>query len=247
MKSWDEIAEALSREVKKEIAEEYFSQRIALEQGWLEYKDMLQGLTEKEKNLILNAKRLILMLENKDLIEEFEKITHFPLSKFYSPQFSESANLRKTLFKKLEKKPFGFTSKTKFIKLFIEIYQDLIDAYKSYKNALIGAEKFYANLKAETELFYKKHDLSQILAFIGRLEDKTPDIGAIEAKDKVYQELSSTMKISTFSKPSDLMEAYEEPLKIEKIYTDLKKLAQRAYESHRETSKDILKLVFKKD
>lgn len=160
------IGEALNREIKKEIAEEYFSQRIALEQSWLEYK-----------KLDLNVKRFISMLDNKDLIEEVEKITHFPLNKFHAQQSSESANLRKTFFEKLKKKPFGLTTKSKFIRLFVEIYQDLIDAYKSYKNALIKVEEVYKNLKTKIEHFYKKYDLGQILAFIAGLRIKLQTSG----------------------------------------------------------------------
>jgi hypothetical protein len=39
IKGWEDIAETLSSEVKREIAEEYFSEKKFLEESWENYQE----------------------------------------------------------------------------------------------------------------------------------------------------------------------------------------------------------------
>lgn len=247
MKPWEEIAEILSGEVKREISEAYFSEKKALEDAWLEYKEFVKSLCKKEEAVILQASRILIMLENEGLIEEFERITGFPLKKNYLKEIVESPTLRRKLFEKLGKKSFGLTSKSRFIKLFFDIYEDLVIATKSYRMTLKKAKRLYDDLKRDTEHFYKRYDLGSILDFFRKFEDSSYAMGAIEDRERLHEELALSMKIETFPKPTDFVEDYEEPPGLEKIYSSLRKLAQRAYETHQDLAKEILKLAFKKD
>lgn len=248
MKPWEEIAETLSGEVKRELAEAYFSEKKALEDAWLEYRDFVKSLCKKEEAVILQASRILIMLEKEGLIEEFERITGFPLKKTYLKQIVESPTLRRKLFEKLGKKSFGLTSKSRFIKLFFDIYEDLVKATISYKMTLKKAESLYDDLKRETEQFYKRYDLGSILDFFRKFEDLSSyEMGAIEDRERIHEELAHSMRIETFPKPSDFVDDYEEPKELKKISSSLRKLAQRAYETHQDLAKEILKLVSKKD
>lgn len=246
MKPWEDIADVLSTEIKRELAEAYFSEKLALEESWEEYKRELKSLDKLEEALILNACRLMLMLGDEELWDEFEAITNFSLKKCYHPQIIASSYIKKTLFEKLGKKPFAFTSKNRFVKLFLNIYEDLIKAYQAYKKKKDDLENLYEELKKETESFYRRYDLSQILGFFSRLEGASLELGPIEEKEKVYEEISSTLKISLPESPAEKTEAYNEPKSLNQISNDLRKLAKSAFEHHQEYAKELLSLAAKK-
>lgn len=98
---WEDIAEALTGEVKREIAENYFTEKLALEKAWTDFKEEVKAFSKKEEALILNVCRLVIMLEKDELIQEFEKLTQFPLKSCYYPEVLKSSNIRRRLFQRL--------------------------------------------------------------------------------------------------------------------------------------------------
>lgn len=247
MKRWEDLAETLSTEIKREIAQSYFQEKIALESIWKEFEDNYKPLCKKEEELILNACRLTLMLKEENLMEEFQRITHFPLKHCYDPQIIESSNIRKRLFEKLKGLPLAFTSRSRFSKLFLKIYEDLFKAYKAYITLLDDLEEEYRALKEETQKFYKKFDLSSILGFFGRLDEKVEmEITTPEEKDKIYEELRERLRISIPEAPSTKFERYAQPVDPAKIRSQLMSLAKEAYRAHQEYAKDLMSLVSKK-
>lgn len=248
MKPWEDLAEALSTEVKREIAESYFQEKLSLEQAWEEFKEKYKELTKREEELILNSCRIMLMLKEEELINKFQEITNFSLKNCYYPQIIESANIRRRLFEKIKNLPFGFTSKTRFVKLFLQIYENLYKAYNKYIKLLQNLEEEYLNLLEETRRFYRRYDLPSILSFFGKLEESTPsDVAITEEKDKVYEELQDKLKIPIPSAPTAIFEKYSEPQVLDKIKYSLINLAKRAYQLHQEYSKELIKFVSKKD
>lgn len=244
MREWEELSEGLSQEIKKELAQAYFANKVALEKAWEDFlKELNKELTKKEENLILNTCRFVFMLKDEDLINEFETITRFPLKLCYSPEILESSNLKRKIFSEIKSVPFGLTSKSRFVKLFLKIYENLYKAYQVYINTLRDLEKKYQVLKEETEKFYKRYDVSSILGFFERLEEGTQELTVPEAKDELYKSLSEKLKIKISKPPSELFEIYNPPVEPSKIRYSLSQLAKKAFEHHQNDAKELLKLV----
>lgn len=246
MKPWEEISEVLSGEIKREIAQAYFSEKIALEKTWEEFlKDLKKELSKKEEALILNACRLTFMLKEEDLVKEFEKVTGFSLKSCYTPEVLESSNIKDKLFSSLKKIPFGFTSKSRFVKLFLELYENLYKAYKNYIETLKNFEEEYQVLKEETEKFHRKYDISSILGFFERLEGEDSSLTPPERRENIYESLEKKLRIKIPEAPSQIFELYKTPLEPKKIKFALIQLAKKAYAHHQNLAKELLKLASK--
>ncbi|MFN4132090.1 MAG: hypothetical protein ACK4GE_03315 [Caldimicrobium sp.] len=247
MKGWEDLAEALSAEVKREIAESYFQEKIALEEAWKEFIKNYKILDKKEEAVLLNACRLMLMLKEEPLIEEFQNITNFSLRSCYYPQILESSNIKRRLFGRIKELPFGFTSKSRFVKLFLKVYEDLIKAYKVYIALLNDLERQYELLKKDTEAFYRRYDLSSMFTFFRKIDETSSEIAVPEEKEKIYEELRERLKIPLPEAPSSKFDRYFQPLDISKVRHKLIALAKKAYSAHQEYAKELMGLVSKKD
>ncbi len=186
MKSLEELYETLSGEIKRELAQSYFSEKITLEKTWESFS---QGTSkeffQKKKILMISVCQLVFMLNEESLIAEFERITGFPLKICYSPEILESTNIKRKIFSQIKGVPFGFTSKSRFVKLFLKIYENLYKAYQNYMNTLKDFEEEYTILKKETENFHKRYDISSILGFFEKLEEESPLIRLPQMKEDI--------------------------------------------------------------
>ncbi len=245
---WEDIAEALSSEVKKEIAEKYFSEKRFLEESWDGYnKEIKEELDKLEERLLKNVCRLVMMLRDDDLIEEFKKITGFDLKGCYFQQLLESEHIKKRLFKKLGA-PFAFTTKNRFVKLFLEIYKDLQNSAKAYNEKLKAFQEYYQELVKETEAFHKRFDISAIFSFFSKLSSgEQPDIGGAEDKGQIYEELSSKLRIKKPPPPTAMYPEYGEPKPLREISGELISLAKTAFNRHKLEGKELLDLATAKD
>jgi len=243
MKPWEEIAETLSGEIKRELAEAYFNEKVALERTWEDFKKDFKLLSKKEEAFLLNVCRIVTMLQEEPLIEEFEKITGLNLKTCYHPQILESPNIRKRLFAPLKGVPFGLTSKNRFVKLFLKIYENLVKSYQSYLNTLKDFEEEYQVLKEETEKFYRRYDLSSLFGFFESLEGEASSLTTPEDKDKIYQSLSEKLRLEIPAPPSQSFEVYGEPTPLGQIKSQLVKLAKKAFEGHQNLAREFLKLA----
>jgi len=247
IKGWEDIAETLSSEVKREIAEEYFSEKKFLEESWGNYQREIKELDKLEERLLKNVCRLVMMLRDDDLIQEFRKITGFDLKGCYFQQILESENIKKRLFKKLGA-PFAFTTKSRFVKLFLEIYKDLQASAKAYNEKLKAFQKYYEELVKDTEAFHKRFDISAILGFFSKLSSgEQSEIGGIEDKGQIYEKLSSKLKIKKATPPTAIYTEYGEPRPLRDISGELIRLAKTAFSRHKREGKELLDLAAAKD
>ena len=247
LSGWEDIAEALSSEVKREIAEEYFSEKRFLEESWEAFKKDIKELDTFEERLLKNVCRLVMMLRDDDLIEEFKRIAGFDLKRCHFQQILESENIKKGLFKKLGV-PFAFTTKNRFVKLFLKIFKDLQGSAKAYKEKLKTYQEYYEDLVKETEAFHKRFDISAILGFFSKLSrGDQPEIGETEDKGQIYEELSSKMKIKIPPVPTAMYTEYGEPKPLREISGELIRLAKTAFERHKREGKELLDLATEKD
>jgi len=179
-----------------------------------------------------------MMLRDDDLIEEFKKIAGFDLKGCYFQQVLESENIKKILFKKL-RAPLAFTTKNRFVKLFLEIYKDLQESAKAYNEKLKAFQKYYEQLVKDTDVFYKRFDMSAILGFFSKLSSgEQPEIGKTEDKGQIYEELSSKLKIKKAPPPTAIYTEYGEQRPLRDISGDLIRLAKTAFDRHKKEGRE---------
>jgi hypothetical protein len=252
IKDWDEFSESLRIEIKKEIAENYFREKVYLEEKWNLFKEECDQLKKLYKRVFNNSWRIFFLLnKDEDLISAFEKATDFPLrevcilsKEIFSKEFTQpEETIKKKLFSNITSS-FSLTTKSKFVKLFFTVYKRFSKVLKEYLLKLENLKKFYQELEEETQNFYKKFDLSYILSFFNRLSGEGLEIGAIEDKEKVWSSLSEALKIET-PPPLDLIFKEFKPLPdLGKVYQQLSLFAKKAYELYPENAKDILRHVY---
>ncbi|PMP67667.1 MAG: hypothetical protein C0190_02785 [Thermodesulfobacterium geofontis] len=250
-KNWEEFSEKLASEIKREIIENYLSEKFYLEEEWKNYQGFLENLQKIQKRIFNNAWRIYFILDkDENLIKEFENLTSFPLKiscekslELYKDIYGTSEEeLKKRLFSNIFS-PFGFTSKGKFVKLFYNIYKRLYNFLNNYLKEYRKVEKTYNLLKDETEKFHKSFDLSYILGFFERLEISEAEIGGIENKEKIIKDLVEKLKIP-IPEPLESIFIKYSPLPLPtKVSSKLSHLARISFEKNPENAKKILSLL----
>ncbi len=251
-KNWEEISENLALEVKREIIENYLSEKLFLEEKWKDYEDLLDTLRDAQKEVFDNSWRIYLLLNKEEvLVKDFENCTSFPLLESCERSLKSNKDVYDVSEKELRKKlfnnivsPFAFTLKGKFAKLICNVYKflerSLNNKYiKKYKKV----EKAYTLLKEETDKFHKAFDLSYILNFFEKLEMPKEEIGAIEDREKVIEELVEKLKIPIPEPPECIFINYSPIPPLSKVSSKLSKLAKISFEKNPKNAKEILSLL----
>ncbi len=251
-KDWEELSHILASEIKREIAENYFSEKLYLEDEWENYYILLEELKKELKKIFNNAWRIYFILNgNPDLIEKFEKISNFPLtdiikdSQILYPKFYQISQqeLKEKLLSRLIS-PFGFTSKGKFVKLLYNVYKSLFKVINNYLKLYKNMEEYYGILNKETESFHKKFDLSYILSFFKKFENqKEEEMGEIIDKQKVIEELTETLKIKVPDPLEKTFKKYNSIREPSQIYSEISALAQISFKHNPENAKNLLKYL----
>ncbi len=252
-KNWEDIYENLSLELKREIAENYFSEKLYLEEAWNSFKELVDEFRIKQKKVFNDAWKIYFILKNGDLIEDFEKITGFPLKEV----ISQSKRLYKKIYdlpedelkKKLfsqELSPFALTQKGRFKKIFFNVYKHLFKNLKDYLEDYNKMERLYNALKEDTERFHQNFDMSYILNFFNKLElsESEEDLGGIEDREKVWEEITEQLKIKIPEEFIKDFKKYKMIPETSKVYSKLSKLVKKVLERHPERIKEITSLVY---
>lgn len=250
-KDWEELSDSLALELKKEIAESYYREKAYLEERWNLIREDYEQVKKKYKRVFNNVWRVNFLL-NKDgrLIETFENLTQVPVlhlcetsKKVFPSSFDiPEAELKKKIFN-IFVSPFAFTSKRKFVKLFIEVYKRLKKVTEEYNKELEKVTNLYKTLEEETEEFYKRFDLSYILDFFQRLSETREEIGYIENKEKVRKELSEILRIEKPLSPYEMFIKINPLPEVDDIHENLVELARESFKLYPENATEILTYV----
>ncbi|QER42285.1 hypothetical protein F1847_05840 [Thermodesulfobacterium sp. TA1] len=252
IKNWDELSESLSIEIKKEIAETYFREKIFLEEKWNLFKEEIEQLKGLYKRVFNNSWRVFFLLnKDEDLVAEFEKITDFPLRetcKLSKEVFAKEFNLPEEVLKKKlfanVTSSFALTTKSKFVKLFFTVYKRFSKVLEDFILKLKKLKKAYQELEEETQNFYKRFDLSYILNFFHKLSGESLEIGSIEDKEKVWSSLTEALKIEKAPSLELLFKEFKPLPNFAEIYHKLSLLSKKSYELYPENAKTILSYVY---
>ncbi len=243
-KHWDDFLKELETEIKSELARNYYSEKLLMEETWEVFKEDLKDLEKKYEEVVKAGLKIWFLLGSDEIRNEFEKLTGFPLKELFvraKEIFQKNKNwdekkIQKELFQS-ETLPFAFTRKGKFNKFFAKVYQELKDATEAYVEEFEKFKKYYRALEKETEKFHRKFDISAILGFFEKLEDSPEWEGTNieEARRELAEKLKVTPPPSveeSFHKLSSLPD-YKE------VSSQLKKLIEKLFKEKPEITCEL--------
>ncbi len=247
---WEELSEALTNEIKREIAQNYFSEKLLIEEEWQEFENELGRLVKLQRELFDLSWGVKLLLQEKELIQRFERITGFPVeevcnfSKKVLPKRYETSQkeLVKEVFKQLFS-PFCITKKGKAGKLLIALYRRLYQVVQKYHEERKKMQKFYEILKDKTDEFHKKYDLSYILSFFHKLESHPEEVMTPEEKEKIWEELNKKLRVAIPEAVEKRFKEFKNLKTPSEVYLSLFFLGRKAAKANPEILEEILRVV----
>jgi hypothetical protein len=168
-KTMEDIDKVLAYEIKKDIADRYFSFRKMIERDSAAYdKAIIDATVELEARVGLDLIRLYILLREPKLIRDFQTLIGIDPDLYYDPYIFSSPTIRKRLFAGHPVK--GLTRRTRLRLLFSSIYRRLQTqtvTYQETRNHLIEEQE---TISQQITLFYQKNDLQNILSFLRSLD-----------------------------------------------------------------------------
>ena len=226
------LEDYMAVELKREIAERYFGFRKMIEEDNLDLAEKMKyQLAVLEKRIGFELIRIYILLKDDRLIHEFMKLTGWEEKLFYEPYITESATIRKKVFKGIRIR--GLTRGGRFKNLVFDAYKRLTDHVEHYRANLEEIEENREMISEEIDLFYRKNDIGNIMGFLrsidaGACENTmgiSPDAGSAEC-------FENKMRIAG-PPPMDPELVVIPPLiPLANIRRELKKLADKAFRVH---------------
>ena len=170
----------LSLEIKKEIADRYFGFRKMIEDDSRDYHQHIQeAYRQLECEVGFDLIRLYILLRREPLIHDFFRLTGLRDSIFLEPYLLDSQPTRQRLFR--GERIHGFTRRSRFHNLFIDVYNRLRTGTVDYAQALKRLTEEGRAIADEIEVFYRKNDLASMMGFLRRLDGGALESGPMNA------------------------------------------------------------------
>ena len=223
----------LAFEIKKELADRYFGFRKMIEEDKLDLNDKIRRQTTiLEKRIGFALIRLYILLKDEDLIHSFMELVGWEEKfLFYDQYITESATIRKRVFKGTETR--GLTRRGRFNNLVLDTYESLIEHVDHYRQKLEELQTIHATINEEISLFYKKNDIGSIMDFFRSMES-TNSNGSMGATlhESSAETFRQRMKIDP-PPPIDKELTSVPPLvPVSNIRKELKKIIDQAFKFH---------------
>lgn len=159
------VTDALTYEVKQEIASRYFGFRKLIEEDSMALEDKIrQYAFILEKRIVFDLIRVFILLKDESLIERFMTLANIPEENFYDPYLTQSQTIRKRVFEGVRFR--GLTKKGCFSNAIVDCYERLIDHVERYRGQFAELVASQQMISDEIDLFYRKNDLGSILGFL---------------------------------------------------------------------------------
>jgi len=237
----DDVAKALAYQVKRDLAERYFGFRRLIEEDTANYFKLIEEVSRKHEDKVMREfLRLYILLRDKDLIEEFLRITGLPEPYYYDEYITRSKNIRRRLFKAL--RPKGWTSKGRFKRLFLDTYERLRKAIEEYREAFQELQVEAEVINEEIKRFKEKFDLSEIMQFLKSLEGSSEELAILghTSMEKSVSGLEKTLEFNRVPPPEKFLPNIPPLPPLKEVHSELVRLAKEAYRRHTEEAKEIL-------
>jgi hypothetical protein len=147
---------------------------------------------------------------------------------FYDPYLLESPTIRKRVFEGV--RAAGLTMGIRFRNLVLNSYETLVRHVTLYRERFVELEEERETIEEEIKLFYRKHDLGNIMNFLRSLDD-SPVLGGSHIGRGIGESQNWEKKLRVMPPlPIDKSLPIIPPLvPLRRIRRELKKIANEAY------------------
>ncbi len=232
----------LGSELRKEVAEDYYINKVYLEEEWKVYEEILEDVEKEFKKFLLSLFKFYIIGKQLKSEEKLEKLLGLSFKDF-EKFFPEKDSLE--IFSQ-ESLPFALTFKGKIKKFLLNLYKELFSNYLAYKERFKQAEKWYKKLIKETERFYRNHDLSYILRFFNGIEEENLAIQEVTNKEEIFEKLKEKLKLSLPPPPEEKFVKMPELESPENIKPYLITFVEKLFTYHPDETKRCFKSIFRK-
>lgn len=224
-----DIAEVLSYEIKKELADRYFGFRKQIEEDKeCLCRDVRHCALTREQKIALDLARIYILLRDEDLIRQFLSLTGLKEEIYYDPYLVESSTIRKRVFEGV--RPRGLTRRGRFINLVLDSYQTLEDHVEGYREQFGQLSDEIETIKEEIALFYRKNNLGSIMDLLRNLDSCSDATSGSLHQGCAAESYEEKLRIEPPAPLEQQLPIIPPIAPFTQIRTPLKKLARQAYE-----------------
>ncbi len=227
-----DITDFLNFEIKREMAERYFSFRKLIEEDTKALQKSIATLMLLEQKVAIDLTRIYILLHDQDLIWDFLYLSGLERDFFLDMYVRESPTIKAKLFHDVT--VWGLTWSGRFTRMLLTCYDDLVAHVAEFReNYALLADK-HGMLVEEIDLFYKKNDISSIMGFLRGMESNSTVGGKLEGAitSGFNESMEEKMRIKR-PQPLEKSITLMPPLvPAEQIKKELKKLAAAALVFH---------------
>jgi len=234
------IEDILSYEIKKEIADRYFGFRKLIEEDKMDLQEKISQHSHiLEKRICFELVRIYILLTDEQLIDDFITLIGWKEKLYYDPYLPESMTIRKRVFQGVKKR--GLTKSGRFKNLLLDSYERLEIHIEQYREKLQEFIESHELITEEINLFYRKHDIGNIMGFLRNLDANAGTgslSGAVEVgMDTAYEE---KMRVKPPPPIEQQLPIIPPLVALANIRRELKKLIDKAYILHGDHFLDTL-------
>ena len=227
-----DITDFLNLEIKRELAERYFSFRKLIEEDTQALQESIADFTIIEQKVAIDLTRIYILLNDPDLIWEFLYLSGLERDFFLDMYVRESPTIKAKLFKDVE--VWGLTWSGRFTKILLACYDDLVFHVDEFRENYAQLANSHGILAEEIDLFYRKNNISSIMGFLRGMDSGSNVGGKLEGA--ITSGFNETMEDKMRIKPPQPLEKIVTlipPLvPADQIKKELKKLAAAALAFH---------------
>lgn len=163
-----DIGQAITFELKRDIANRYFGFRKLIEEDKLALADRVHQYTFiLEKRISFELIRIYILLKDEALIEKFLDLAGLEKRMFYDPYLTESKTIRNRVFEGITFR--GLTQKGSYKNALMDCYDRLVNHVQQYREKFAELTDDQEMITEEIKLFYRQNDLNSILDFLRSL------------------------------------------------------------------------------
>jgi hypothetical protein len=226
-----DIAKILTYEIKKELADRYFGFRKLIEQDKEKLEKQIRHATLTiEQRICLDLARIYILLGDEKMIQEFLDLTGLEKKIFYDPYLLESLTIRKRVFQGVRSS--GFTMASRYKNLLLDSYETLVKHVAIYHQDFGELLEARETIEEEIKLFYRKHDLGNIMSFLRSLDYSSSSAAAplVPGSGLTHGvSLEDKLRVTPPNPLDQSLPIIPRLIPLSQIRRPLKRLAARAY------------------
>ena len=228
----NDITDFLSLEIKRDLADRYFSFRKLIEEDTANLDKEIAASVSIEQKIVIDLARLYILLQDKELIQQFITISGLQQDFFFDEYIISSPTIKARLFQDI--KVWGLTWGGRFKKMFVDCYDDLVHHVADFREKYAKLADSQAMLEETIDLFYRKNDISSILGFLRGMDSGSAMGGGLEgAIDTGFNEsMTDKMRIKPPPPLALRLPMFPPLTPTEQIKSELKDLAGQALKFH---------------